>query len=103
MKQDLGNLTGSFFLDAFDSVEIRDYVHELQPKCLVTRGEMATPEQKIPDAPIPGPWESCLLQRDKHQVQPHQNEQCTNPLLYCPGRRQINRHTRNAGYLHFKL
>ena len=58
------------FLDAFDSAQIRDYVHELQPQCLVTRGEMATPEQKIPDAPIPGPWESCFTLGTQWQFKP---------------------------------
>ncbi|MCM2373950.1 alpha-L-fucosidase [Aporhodopirellula aestuarii] len=58
------------FLDAFDSAQIRDYVHDLQPKCLVTRGEMATPEQKIPDAPIPGPWESCFTLGTQWQFKP---------------------------------
>jgi alpha-L-fucosidase len=30
----------------------------LSPKTLVTRGDMATPEQYIPDSPLPGPWEA---------------------------------------------
>lgn len=43
------------FLDAFDNKLIRDYIHELQPNCLVTRGEMETPEQRIPNKPLEGP------------------------------------------------
>ena len=62
------------FLDSFDNEPIREYVHELQPECLVTRGEMATPEQKIPDAPIPGPWESCFTLGNQWQYKPT-NEQ----------------------------
>ncbi|TWU38879.1 Alpha-L-fucosidase [Novipirellula aureliae] len=62
------------FLDAFDNAQIRDYVHELQPNCLVTRGEMATPEQKIPDAPIPGPWESCFTLGTQWQFKPTNEE-----------------------------
>ena len=58
------------FLDAFDNAAIRDYIHELQPECLITRGEMATPEQKIPDAPIPGPWESCFTLGTQWQFKP---------------------------------
>lgn len=46
------------FLDAFDNDLVRQCVHELQPECLVTRGEMETPEQRIPDEPMPGPWEA---------------------------------------------
>ena len=48
------------FLDGFDNAAIRDYIHQLQPKCLVTRGEMETPEQKLPNNPLPGPWEACF-------------------------------------------
>ena len=58
------------FLDAFDSRLIRRYIHELQPKCLVTRGEMKTPEQHIPDAPLQGPWESCFTLGTQWQYKP---------------------------------
>ena len=58
------------FLDAFDNAAIRDLIHQLQPKCLVTRGEMQTPEQKIPDRPIPGPWESCFTLGSQWQFKP---------------------------------
>lgn len=44
-------------------------VHELQPDCLVTRGEMPTPEQKIPE-PMPGPWESCFTMGTQWQFKP---------------------------------
>ncbi len=43
------------FLDAFDNAAIRQYIHKLQPECLITRGEMETPEQSIPNTPMPGP------------------------------------------------
>ena len=58
------------FLDAFDNAPIADLIHELQPKCLVTRGEMKTPEQKIPDEPIPGPWEACFTLGTQWQYKP---------------------------------
>ena len=48
------------FLDAHDNQLISQYIHKLQPNCLITRGEMETPEQKIPDKPLTGPWESCF-------------------------------------------
>ena len=62
------------FLDAFDNGLIRQCVHQLQPKCLVTRGEMATPEQKIPDVPMPGPWESCFTLGNQWQYKPTNEE-----------------------------
>ena len=58
------------FLDAFDNAAIRDLIHQLQPKCLVTRGEMETPEQNIPNQPIPGPWEACFTLGTQWQYKP---------------------------------
>ncbi|WP_372755649.1 alpha-L-fucosidase [Mariniflexile sp.] len=48
------------FFDAFKTGPIVQYVHSLDPNIVVTRGEMKTPEQKIPDAAMPGPWETCM-------------------------------------------
>ena len=39
---------------------LKQLAWEIQPELLVTRGDMATPEQHIPDRPLPGPWEACL-------------------------------------------
>jgi len=58
------------FLDAFDTELIRQAVHTHQPKCIVTRGEMETPEQNIPDQPLPGPWESCFTLGSQWQYKP---------------------------------
>lgn len=58
------------FLDSFDNAAIRDLIHQLQPKCLVTRGEMETPEQKIPNGPLPGPWEACFTLGTQWQFKP---------------------------------
>lgn len=58
------------FLDAFDNAAIRQYIHELQPNCLITRGEMETPEQDIPNAPMPGPWEACFTLGTQWQFKP---------------------------------
>lgn len=46
----------------FDGVAegLKQLAWELQPDVVVTRGDMATPEQEIPDRPLPGPWEACL-------------------------------------------
>jgi len=62
------------FLDAADTEPVRQYVHELQPDCLVSRGEMETPEQKIPDAPMPGPWEACFTLGTQWQFKPTNEE-----------------------------
>lgn len=46
----------------FDGVAegLKQLAWELQPDVVVTRGDMGTPEQRIPDSPIPGPWEACF-------------------------------------------
>lgn len=46
----------------FDGVAegLKQLAWELQPNVVVTRGDMATPEQELPDSPIPGPWEACF-------------------------------------------
>lgn len=48
------------FFDAFHTKPMAQYVHELDPNIVVTRGEMNTPEQKVPDGAMPGPWETCM-------------------------------------------
>ena len=66
---DYGKIDVIFF-DAFDNRQLVEYVHQLQPECLVTRGEMSTPEQEIPDAPMPGPWEACFTLGTQWQFKP---------------------------------
>ncbi len=43
---------------------------ELQPGIVVTRGDIATPEQHVPDQPLPGPWESCITMGTAWGYQP---------------------------------
>jgi alpha-L-fucosidase len=54
--------------------ELKELAWELQPSCVVTRGEMETPEQKTPDEPMPGPWEACYTLGTQWQFKPT-NEQ----------------------------
>ncbi len=58
------------FLDAFDNSLIAQYIHQLQPQCLITRGEMETPEQRIPNQPLPGPWEANFTMGTQWQYKP---------------------------------
>ena len=39
---------------------LKQLAWEVQPNIVVTRGDLATPEQHLPDRPIPGPWEACF-------------------------------------------
>ncbi len=40
--------------------DLKQLAWQMQPEILVTRGEMETPEQKMPNEPMPGPWEACF-------------------------------------------
>lgn len=46
----------------FDGVAegLKQLAWQLQPDVVVTRGDLATPEQQLPDRPLPGPWEACF-------------------------------------------
>ncbi len=49
---------------------LKQLAWELQPDIVVTRGDIATPEQQVPDAPLPMPWESCVTMATAWQYQP---------------------------------
>ena len=71
------------FLDGGHKAELAEYVHQIAPDCLVTRGEMVTPEQKLPPDPIPGPWETCFTLGNQWQYKPTNED-------YKSGTRLIN-------------
>jgi len=50
--------------------ELREYAWKHQPEVVVTRGQMETPEQELPDKPIPGPWEACFTMGTDWQYKP---------------------------------
>ncbi|WP_234044356.1 alpha-L-fucosidase [Haloferula rosea] len=58
------------FLDGGHKAELAEYIHQKWPKVIVTRGEMVTPEQKLPKEPIPGPWETCFTLGNQWQYKP---------------------------------
>lgn len=49
---------GMFFFDG-PPVGLKELVWELQPGCVITRGEMETPEQEIPEQGFQEAWETC--------------------------------------------
>ena len=55
-------LTNYGFIDMMfydgEAEGLKQLTWELSPQTLVTRGDMATPEQHIPDSSLPGPWEA---------------------------------------------
>ncbi|WP_200871280.1 alpha-L-fucosidase [Saccharicrinis fermentans] len=58
------------FFDAFKTGPLVQYVHSLDPNIVVTRGEMKTPEQRIPNGAMPGPWETCMTMGTQWQYKP---------------------------------
>lgn len=79
-RKQLAELFGNYgdidvmFFDGEGGEELAQYVHQIQPQCIVTRGEMETPEQRLPQTPLPGPWESCFTLGSQWQFKPT-NEQ----------------------------
>ena len=58
------------FFDAFESKALVEYVHNKFPDVIITRGEMKTPEQKIPNGSMPGPWETNMTMGTQWQYKP---------------------------------
>lgn len=52
------------------AIGLKEYVWQLQPDIVVTRGQMETPEQTLPDTPMPGPWEACFTMGTDWQYKP---------------------------------
>lgn len=52
------------------SEELKEYAWELQSDIVVTRGQMETPEQNLPNEPLPGPWEACFTMGTDWQYKP---------------------------------
>jgi len=63
---------GKIDLFFFDGPEegLKEYAWQLQPDLVVTRGQMQTPEQNLPDKPVPGPWEACFTMGTDWQYKP---------------------------------
>ena len=49
---------------------LKELAWEVNPDIVVTRGAMETPEQRLPDKPIPGPWEACFTMGTDWQYKP---------------------------------
>ena len=53
---------------------LKQLAWELQPEVVVTRGDMRTPEQHLPDEPLPGPWEGCFTLGTQWSYKPTNEE-----------------------------
>lgn len=59
----------AFFFDG-PPEQLKELAWKLQPETLVTRGEMKTPEQHLPEEPIVGAWEACFTMGDGWSYKP---------------------------------
>ena len=60
---------------------LRELAWKLQPKIVVTRGAIPTPEQHILGAPVDAPWESCITMGTAWQYQPQHEQYKSGPEL----------------------
>lgn len=58
------------FIDGKGEKTTKETCWRLQPDCLITRGEIATPEQYVPGKPPEGAWESNLTMGTQWQYKP---------------------------------
>jgi alpha-L-fucosidase len=61
------------FLDGIEQYgmsELAKVCWENDPDIVVTRGAMETPEQEIPNEPLPAPWEACFTMGTQWQFKP---------------------------------
>ena len=49
---------------------LREFAWQQQPDLVITRDLMKTPEQEIPDRPLPRPWEACYTMGTDWQYKP---------------------------------
>ena len=61
------------FIDG-EPAGLKELAWQLQPNIVITRGQMETPEQKMPDEPMPGPWEACYTLGTQWQYKPTNEE-----------------------------
>lgn len=73
------------FIDGIDleaNTELAKICWESNGNVVVTRGAIATPEQEIPNTPIPAPWEACFTMGDQWQYRPtNENYKSTKELI----------------------
>lgn len=73
------------FLDGIEQyakTELAKICWEVNPDVVVTRGAMETPEQFLPDQPLPSPWEACYTLGKQWQYRPtHENYKTANEII----------------------
>lgn len=57
-------------IEQYGKTELAKLCWEIDPDIVVTRGAMETPEQEIPNEPLPAPWEACFTMGTQWQFKP---------------------------------
>lgn len=60
---------------------LRDLGWDLNPDVVVTRGALETPEQRLPNTPLPGPWEANFTMGTQWQYKPTHEDYKTGTRL----------------------
>lgn len=73
------------FLDGMEQyakTELAKVCWDIDPDVVVTRGAIETPEQEMPNEPIPSPWEACYTFGDQWQYRPtNENYKSANDVI----------------------
>ena len=54
---------------------LKEYAWSINPDLMVTRGQISTPEQTLPNKPLPAPWEACFTMGTDWQYKPTNDPQ----------------------------
>lgn len=57
-------------IEQYGETELAKVCWEIDPDIVVTRGAIQTPEQNIPNEPLPSPWEACYTMGTQWQFKP---------------------------------
>ncbi|MEK6476923.1 alpha-L-fucosidase [Catalinimonas sp. 4WD22] len=57
-------------IEQYGETELAKLCWEIDPDIVVTRGAIQTPEQNIPNEPLPSPWEACYTMGTQWQFKP---------------------------------
>ena len=57
-----------------EPAQLKQLAWKIDPTIIVTRGEIKTPEQKLPGKPLPGPWEACFTMGTEWPFKPTNEE-----------------------------
>lgn len=61
---------------------LKKFTWKLKPDVFIARSEIATPEQRLPDKPLKGPWETCMTMGRQWAYRPNDNYKSVTKLVH---------------------